>query len=280
MVYVECPRDSWQGLRRIIPTEHKIAHIQALLAAGFRHLDLGSFMSPKAVPQMADTEDVLAALPPAAQYQADYLCIIANLRGLERAAHTQASSVSYPLAIADTFQLRNTGKTVAQSWDLIPELQALAAATHKRLVVHLSMAFGNPDQDPWSVQLVLDSIQRLRDMGIRDIALADTIGCTTPQQLGEVVRAALAQHPHERLGLHLHAESGQALTLIEPAYRAGIRWFEGALGGVGGCPFAQNTLLGNMATEEVAGYLGLPVNTNTLATLAQRALQFQAYAQQ
>jgi len=272
VTYVECPRDSWQGLTRHIPTHEKIAYLCALLDAGFTHLDLGSFVSPKAVPQLADTEAVLAELPP--PDGRDYLCIIANTRGLERArTQPHVTSVGYPLSVSNAFQHRNTGRTVAESWPLVAELATLAHEAEKRFVVYLSMGFGNPDGEPWTPETTLEAVARLHDLGVRDIALADTVGRATPALVADVTRAAVTRFGSAGLGVHLHARAEHAVSLALAARDAGITWFEGALGGVGGCPFAGDALVGNLPTERVAPELAVPLaNLDALAARA-RTLQ-------
>ena len=271
--YVECPRDAWQGLARQIPIPKKVAYLQGLLAAGFTHLDLGSFVSPAAVPQLADTEAVLAELPePAGR---DYLCIVANARGVERAqAQPKVTSLGYPLSVSDAFQRRNTGRSLPASWPLLAELRDLSAAAGKRLVVYLSMGFGNPDGEAWSPGVTLDAVARVRDLGVQDVALSDTVGRASAALVGEVGRAAVARFGPADLGVHLHARPERALDLVETARAAGILWFEGALSGAGGCPFAGDVLVGNLPTEVVAPALGL--RFAGLGELVARARDMQA----
>lgn len=273
--YVECPRDSWQGLHAFIPTAEKVAHLRALLDAGFVDLDLGSFVSPRAIPQLADTEAVLAELPdPAGR---DYLCIVANARGLERAAlQPKVTSVGYPLSVSDAFQRRNTGRSLAESWPVLAELGTLAESAGKRLVVYLSMGFGNPDGEPWTPETTLEAVARVHDLGLRHVALADTVGRATPELVADVAGAAVARFGAEGLGVHLHARPEHAAALATAAGDAGILWFEGALGGVGGCPFAGDDLVGNLPTEVVAPLLGLDLPG--LPGLAARAAAFRSYA--
>jgi hydroxymethylglutaryl-CoA lyase len=248
MMYVECPRDSWQGLTRLIPTERKRKHLNALLDAGFRHLDCGSFVSPKAVPQMVDTEAVLDGLRVIPG--ADYLCIIANAHGLERALNAaKVTSVGYPLSISDTFQRRNTNRSLADSWELVRDL--LAQSGRLRFVVYVSMGFGNPYGDPWDASIVLEAVSRLREMGVHDIALADTYGQADAQRVRDVTRAVVNEFGADGLGVHLHARPEHAPSLVDAALESGIQWLEGALGGVGGCPFAGDDLIGNLPTETV-----------------------------
>ncbi len=269
---MECPRDAWQGLTRPIPTAEKVAYLQGLLSAGFRHLDLGSLVSPAAVPQLADTERVLADLPePAGR---DYLCIVANVRGVERAqTQPKLTSLGYPLSVSDAFQRRNTGKSLAESWPLLGELRDLVAGAGKRLVVYLSMGFGNPDGEAWSPGVTLDAVARLRDLGVWDVALSDTVGRADAALVGEVCRGAVARFGAAGLGVHLHGRPERALELMGAAREAGILWFEGALGGVGGCPFAGDALVGNLPTEVVAPALGLEYAN--LGDLARRAQDMQ-----
>ena len=277
VIYVECPRDSWQGLTRFIPTERKLGHLRALLDAGFRHLDCGSFVSPLAVPQMADTEAVLNGLPEVAG--ADYLCIIANRRGLERALNApKVTSVGYPLSISDTFQRRNTNRSLAESWELVADL--LQHSGRLRFVVYVSMGFGNPYGDPWDENIVLNAIRRLREIGVADIALADTYGQADPNRVRNLTRRAVETFGPDGLGVHLHARPERAASLAEAALESGIHWLEGALGGVGGCPFAGDDLVGNLPTETVLDVLerrGLKrvVDRSEIALLAASALAIQ-----
>lgn len=278
MIYVECPRDSWQGLTRLIPTDRKLEYLRALLEAGFRQLDCGSFVSPQAVPQMADTEAVLSALPEIPG--ADYLCIIANERGLERALEApRVTSVGYPLSISETFQRRNTKRSLADSWGLVADL--LEGAERLRFVVYVSMGFGNPYGDAWNSGIVLEAIERLRALGARDIALADTYGQADAARVREVTRLAVERFGPEGLGVHLHARPERAASLAEAALESGIRWLEGALGGVGGCPFAGDDLVGNLSTETVLDVLerhglDLGLDRSRLPALASSALAIQA----
>lgn len=272
LTWVECPRDAWQGLPGLIPVADKRAHLSRLLAAGFDHLDLGSFVSPKAVPQLADTELVLAEL--SAPRGADLLCIIGNERGLQRAvAANGVTSVGYPLSVNDTFQRRNLGMSVDQSWPLVRRLVQGSAQAGLGLVVYLSMGFGNPYDEPWSPEVTASAVARLRQLGVNRIALADTVGNADAQRLGAVLAAV--DQPG-RLGLHLHARPGQWLPQLETALEYGVRWFEGALAGIGGCPFAGDHLVGNLPSEEVLPFLaaaGLssPVDLGRLPTLAAKA---------
>lgn len=251
LTFVECPRDAWQGFRTHIPTHEKRAFLQDLLGAGFLQLDLGSFVSPKAVPQMADTEQVLNGLE--RTEGSDFLCIIANERGLERALSTpNVSSVGYPLSLSDSFQKRNTGKRLIDAWPLVERLYHKSQEKQLRFVVYLSMGFGNPYGEPWSPADTAQAVTRLRALGIRTIALADTVGTATPERVSEVLASVPAP---EALGLHLHARPDDWQAKLESALRFGVRWFEGALAGVGGCPFASDELIGNLPSEQVLPWL-------------------------
>lgn len=273
-IYVECPRDSWQGLDGVIPTELKRRHIRALIGAGFTHLDLGSFVSRRAVPQMADTEELLEGIE--APASVDLLCIIGNERGLERAfAAKGVTSVGYPLSVNDTFQRRNLGVSVEESWPLVERLANLTAAAGMGFVVYLSMGFGNPYGEPWRPEVTAGAVKRLRELGVKRISLADTVGNADAKRIGSVLAAVTEP---ETLGLHLHSRPGAYFTEIEEALRFGVRWFEGALGGVGGCPFAADALVGNLPTEEVVPFLekrGLStgVKSARLSELARSALR-------
>lgn len=267
LTYAECPRDAWQGLDRVIPTAEKVAYLQALLDAGFRYLDMGSFVSKKAVPQLADTEEVLAQLEPPTG--AELLCIIANERGLTRALQAEnVTRVGYPFSVNDTFQRRNTKRAVADSWPLIKEMLAGASEAGLGLVVYLSMGFGNPYGEPWEPADTAHIAERLRELGVDKLVLADTVGTATPEILAEVL-AAVGEP--ERLGLHLHARPDDWQAKVRAGLDAGVRWLEGAMGGLGGCPFAGNALVGNLPTEELLPFLAerFEVDSRVLAALPE-----------
>ncbi|GLV47752.1 hydroxymethylglutaryl-CoA lyase [Thermus sp. LT1-2-5] len=272
--WVECPRDAWQGFSRFIPTEEKVAFLKKLLEVGFSHLDLTSFVSPKWVPQMQDAEAVLAALPP--PEGRTYLAIVANEKGLERALAAQnLTHVGYPFSLSETFQRKNTNRSIAESWPLVAGM-VRAVEGRLGLVVYLSMAFGNPYGDPWSVERVLEAIARLRELGVREIALADTYGVADAERVRTVLEAAVARFGAEGLGAHLHARPEGALAKVEAVLQAGVFWLEGALAGVGGCPFAGDELVGNLPTERVLPFLearGLStgVDLSRLPLLAEEA---------
>ncbi|GAA6756881.1 hydroxymethylglutaryl-CoA lyase [Thermus thalpophilus] len=272
--WVECPRDAWQGFSRFIPTEEKVVFLRKLLQAGFRHLDLTSFVSPKWVPQMQDAEEVLKALPP--PEGRTYLAIVANEKGLERALQAERlTHVGYPFSLSETFQRKNTNRSLAESWPLVAEM-VQAVEGRLGLVVYLSMAFGNPYGDPWSVERVLEAIARLKDLGVKEIALADTYGVADAGRIRNVLEAAVARFGPEGLGAHLHARPEEASAKAEAVLEAGVYWLEGALAGVGGCPFAGDELVGNLPTERVLPFLearGLAtgVDLSRLPHLAEEA---------
>ncbi len=272
--WVECPRDAWQGFSRFIPTAEKVSFLEGLLEAGFQHLDLTSFVSSKWVPQMADAEEVLAALPP--PEGRTYLAIVANEKGLERAlAAPHLTHVGYPFSLSETFQRKNTNRSIAESWPLVAEM-VRAVEGRLGLVVYLSMAFGNPYGDPWGVEAVLEAIGRLRELGVREIALADTYGVAEAQRIREVLEKAVARFGPGGLGAHLHARPEGVLAKVDAVLGAGVRWLEGALAGVGGCPFAGDELVGNLPTERVLPHLeaqGLAtgVDLSALPALAEEA---------
>ncbi len=271
---MECPRDSWQGLHHTLPTEVKVAYLRTLIGSGFRWLDLASFVSPKWVPQMADSEAVLAQLPAPAPLGADYLAIVLNRRGLERAlACPQVTSLGFPLSLSETFQVRNSAMDTAAAWAFLEELVVEVAAAGRRLVVYLSMGFGNPYGDPYQVSDLRPAVARGLDLGVRDWAVADTIGRASPQLVDQVAQSLSRWFEGLHFGLHLHARPEHTGALVTAAQRAGVRWIEGALGGVGGCPFAADALVGNLATEEVARYsdLGFAVSEQHLRELAALA---------
>lgn len=255
MRYVECPRDAWQGLPGVIPTEEKVRYVSRLLEAGFADLDLGSFVSARAVPQWADTEAMLEALE--RPVGVDFLCIVGNQRGMKRAVAARGvSSVGFPFSVNERFQQRNLGRSVAATWPLLEDLVRDAATHGLRLVAYVSMGFGNPYGDDWDPADTADMVRRLRQAGVRHIALADTVGTADAERVRVVLDEVLdVVQDVTDLGLHLHARPGAWRAPLEVALAAGVRWFEGALGGIGGCPFASDELVGNLPTEQVVPWL-------------------------
>jgi hydroxymethylglutaryl-CoA lyase len=251
----ECPRDAMQGLHDFVPTEIKAHYINLLLQVGFDTIDFGSFVSPKAIPQMRDTADVLKKLDLSAT-KSKLLAIIANYRGAEEAAqHEEITYLGYPFSISETFQLRNTNSTINDSFELVKRMNELCSKNQKELLVYLSMGFGNPYGDEWNVELIEQWTEKLVNEGIKKIALADTIGMATPQQIKEIYPVLARQFLDTEFGIHLHSRPDAWREKIEAAYLSGCKHFDSALKGYGGCPMAADDLTGNIATENLIGYL-------------------------
>ena len=245
---VECPRDAWQGLPGKIPTEVKVEYLRKLVDAGFKHIDAVSFVSPGAVPQMADSELVLEFLMP--PEDVEIIGIVVNARGAERAIETGAvQTLGFPYSISPQFLQRNQRQTPEESLDALEAIGTLAYKAGLDVVAYLSMAFGNPYGDAWSVDEVVDACDLLIESGIRQISLADTAGVAVPSRVSETVANVLAKHDDIEIGVHLHARPEEAAAKIRAAYEAGCRRFDAAIGGLGGCPFAQDVLVGNIPTE-------------------------------
>jgi hydroxymethylglutaryl-CoA lyase len=251
---IECPRDAWQGLKRQIPTELKARYLRTLVAAGFKHIDAVSFVSPKAVPQMADSEKVLKQLD--VPDDVEIIGIVVNKKGVDRAIATEAvTTVGYPCSISETFLRRNQNQTLVESYK---ELESISAKTDKgglRMVVYVSMAFGNPYGDPWDENELSRAVGELVAIGIRSISLADTVGVANPDQIRRVVESITNQYADYDIGVHLHSVPDEAAAKVLAAYDAGCRRFDSALGGLGGSPFAQDALVGNIPTESVIAAL-------------------------
>jgi len=255
IVLTECPRDAMQGLADFIPTATKTAYLQQLLAVGFDVLDFGSFVSPKAIPQLRDTAEVLAGLD-LSQTKTKLLAIVANLRGAEQAAsYAEISYLGFPLSVSETFQRRNTNQTIAEALADVAAMHALCERTGKTLIVYLSMGFGNPYGDPYSPAVLADFTQRLAALGVRIVALSDTIGVSTPALITPLFAELIPAFPHIEFGAHLHTTPIAWREKVQAAYQAGCRRFDGAIGGIGGCPMATDVLTGNMATENLVAYL-------------------------
>jgi hydroxymethylglutaryl-CoA lyase len=247
---IECPRDAWQGLQGMIPADLKANYLKALISAGFKHIDAVSFVSPKAVPQMADSEDVLKELDP--PDDVEIIGIVVNQKGAQRATETQAvSTLGFPYSISETFLRKNQNQSPEDALEELEKVQKKADDAGLDVVVYISMAFGNPYGDPWSVEEVLDAVELLEVENLHMISLADTVGMASPQQIAEVVQTVQAKYDYLEIGVHLHSRPEQAGDKILAAYDAGCRRFDSAIGGLGGCPFAQDTLVGNIPTEKV-----------------------------
>ena len=251
---IECPRDAMQGIKDWIPTQKKAQYIQSLLKCGFDTIDFGSFVSPKAIPQMADTAAVLSTLD-MSETQTKLLAIVANVRGAKEAlAHPQITYLGYPFSISENFQMRNTHKTITQSIATLSEILALAAASNKQVVTYLSMGFGNPYGDPWNVDIVGRWAQKLSQMGVTILSLSDTVGSSTPETISYLFSNLIPTYPNIEFGAHLHTTPTAWHEKIDAAYKAGCRRFDGAIQGFGGCPMAKDELTGNMPTEKMVSY--------------------------
>ena len=251
---IECPRDAMQGIKDFIPTNKKIQYIQALLRCGFDTIDVGSFVSPKAIPQMIDTAEVLAGLD-LKDSPSKLLAIIANIRGAEEAVKYESITyLGYPFSISENFQMRNTHKTIRESVETLKEILEIAKTKNKQVVAYLSMGFGNPYGDPWNVDIVASWTERLYQMGVRILSLSDTIGASTPEVIDHVYRSLIPKYPHIEFGAHLHTTPNTWFQKTNAAYVAGCLRFDGAIRGFGGCPMAKDELTGNMPTEKIVSY--------------------------
>jgi hydroxymethylglutaryl-CoA lyase len=267
---IECPRDAFQGLPGFIPTAVKVDYLLSLFKAGFTHVDFGSFVSPQAVPQMQDTEQVAAAIK---SHVGDIklIAIVPNRRGLEKAIQVGGIwSAGYPLSLSETFQRRNLHQDLAKAWEVMDDLLALSKSSGVELLIYLSMAFGNPYGDAWSPERVMAFVERVVKRGIRQISLADTVGVAEPQAVRELVALCLKAFPQTMFGVHLHSRPEQWEEPVMAALDAGCRRIDGALGGVGGCPFAKDTLVGNIPTE---GLVRLFNRTGMSTGLSEEAIR-------
>ncbi len=247
---IECPRDAWQGLKGQIPTEVKAAYLRALIGAGFKHIDAVSFVSPKAVPQMADSEQVLNQIDP--PDDVEIIGIVVNEKGVERAIATQAvQTVGFPYSISETFLKKNQNQTLEDAYDTLEKIKQKADEAGLDTVVYVSMAFGNPYGDEWNIGEVLEAVDLIEKSDVRSVSLADTVGVATASQIREVVGAVLQKYEYLDIGVHLHSRTAEAAEKVLAAYDAGCRRFDSAIGGLGGCPFAQDELVGNIPTEKV-----------------------------
>jgi len=251
---IECPRDAWQGLKGQIPTDLKVNYLQALISAGFKHIDAVSFVSPNAVPQMADSEDVLKELDP--PDDVEIIGIVVNEKGAQRAINTESvHTLGFPYSISPTFLQNNQRQTLEDAIEELEKIEKKGAEAGLETVVYISMAFGNPYGDPWSVDEVVDAVDLLEVQDIHMISLADTVGVASPEKIKEVVSAVMAKFDYLEIGVHLHSRPEDAAAKVLAAYDGGCRRFDSAIGGLGGCPFAQDELVGNMPTEAVVDAL-------------------------
>lgn len=248
---IECPRDAMQGLERFIPTELKIQYINSLLKVGFDTIDFGSFVSPKSVPQMHDTADVIRKLD-LYESESALLAIVANLRGAEQAVFfEEIDFIGFPFSISETFQQRNSNASLEQSLIKVEEINNLCEQNNRSLIVYLSMAFGNPYGDPWDEEIVAHRVEQLADAGVQTIAVSDTVGIATEKSVSSLFKKLMPEFPFIEFGAHLHSNPINALEKIKAAYDAGCRRFDSTLLGFGGCPFAEDKLTGNIATEKI-----------------------------
>ena len=251
---IECPRDAMQGIKTFIPTAQKVKYIQSLLGCGFDTIDVGSFVSPKAIPQMADTAEVLSQLD-LSKTKSKLLGIVANVRGAEDAVvQEKIDFLGYPFSISENFQMRNTHKTIAESVDTLKEILEISDKANKRVVTYISMGFGNPYGDPWNVEIVGEWTEKLAEMGVDILSLSDTVGTSTPEEITYLFSNLISKYPHIEFAAHLHTTTTKWHEKIDAAYKSGCRRFDGAIQGFGGCPMAKDDLTGNMPTEKILSY--------------------------
>ena len=273
---IECPRDAWQGLKRQIPTELKARYLRALIEAGFKHIDAVSFVSPKAVPQMADSEKVLEQID--LPDDVEIIGIVANEKGAERAIATKAvTTLGFPYSISETFLRKNQNQTLEEGYKVLESIKTTADKAGRDMVAYISMAFGNPYGDPWNEDEVCQAVKKLAGSGIRSISLADTVGVAGTDLIRRVVQSIKNEYTDYDIGVHLHSAPGEAAAKVLAAYDAGCRRFDSAIGGLGGCPFAQDALVGNIPTESVIaalqqGRVELPISKSLSDVFALNSL--------
>ena len=273
---IECPRDAMQGIKSFIPTVHKVKYIQSLLRVGFDTIDFGSFVSPKAIPQMQDTAAVLAQLD-LSLTTSKLLAIVANVRGAKSAvAFKEIDYLGFPFSISENFQMRNTHKTIAQSVEVLKEILDTAHQNDKELVVYLSMAFGNPYGDPWNVDIVGEWTYKLQKMGVKILSLSDTIGSSSRSTISYLFSHLIPAYPSVEFGAHLHTHPSTWYDKVDAAYTAGCLRFDGAIQGFGGCPMAKDELTGNMPTEKLISYCTAQKAENSLNVLAYESAHNEA----
>lgn len=264
---IECPRDAMQGIKDFVPTQQKVQYIQSLLRVGFDTIDFGSFVSPKAIPQMVDTAEVLSQLD-LSKTISKLLSIVANVRGAEAASqYPEIDYLGYPFSISENFQMRNTHKTIAQSVLILEDILNIAYKSNKEVVVYISMGFGNPYGDPWNVDIVGDWTEKLNKMGVKILSLSDTVGTSNPENIDYLFSNLIPQYPHIEFGAHLHTTPTTWFEKVDAAHKAGCNRFDGAIQGFGGCPMAKDELTGNMPTEKLLSYF-TSQNRNSLNALS------------
>ncbi len=267
---VECPRDAMQGWPHFIPTKEKIRYLNELLRVGFDSLDFGSFVSAKTIPQMADTKQVIANINPS-DSKTRLLAIVANTRGAaEASTYSHIKDIGFPFSISETFQRRNTNSSIKTSLMTVLDILEICRQKDKRLVVYISMAFGNPYGDEWSPEIAISWIRQLVKMGVKVISLADTVGVASPAQVKDLTKSLISEFPAIESGVHLHSRRENSIEKLEAAFSAGCRRFDGALNGIGGCPMAGDELIGNMDSLIMIEYFR---NNNVLPLLDESALE-------
>lgn len=265
---IECPRDAMQGIKAFIPTDRKVAYIQSLLRVGFDTIDFGSFVSPKAIPQMQDTAEVLASID-LSKTESKLLAIIANTQGAIAASqHQPIQYLGFPFSISENFQMRNTHKTIAESLVTLQEILEISNKANKEVVVYLSMGFGNPYGDPWNVEIVGEWTEKLSNMGVKILSLSDTIGSSTPDVIQFLFSHLIPKFPKIEFGAHLHTTPDKWFEKIDAAYNSGCRRFDGAIQGFGGCPMAKDVLTGNMPTEKLLSYFNSKKENTNLSAMS------------
>ncbi len=268
---IECPRDAMQGIKEMIPTDLKVQYIQSLLRCGFDTIDFGSFVSPKAIPQMVDTAEVLSKLD-LSKTNSKLLAIIANLRGATDAVkHPEIDYLGFPFSISENFQMRNTHKTIDESVEVLKQILDIAGEKGKELVVYISMGFGNPYGDPWNVEIVGEWTEKLAGMGVKILSLSDTVGTSDPETIDYLFSNLIPKYPDVEFGAHLHTTPTTWHEKVDAAYKAGCRRFDGAIQGFGGCPMAKDELTGNMPTEKMVSYFN-----NAKADIGVNAMSFES----
>ena len=267
---IECPRDAMQSIKEFIPTDHKVKYLQSLVDVGFDTLDIGSFVSSKVIPQLSDTSEVIERIN--LTNNTKLLVIIANKRGaLDACNYSKISYLGYPFSISENFQMRNTNKTIKESENVLMDIQEVCLNHNKELVVYLSMCFGNPYGDPWSLEIVEQWVSKLVDRGVKVISLSDTIGSADIDSIGKLFQILSNKYKDIEFGVHLHTNPRSWYKKVESAYEAGCRRFDGAIKGFGGCPMASDKLVGNMPTEKVISYL-----TSNKADFGVSSMAFEA----
>lgn len=260
--FVECPRDAMQGIQKLIPTEKKIEYIQALLKVGFDIIDFGSFVSPRLIPQMADTHEVIQSLDLTGS-KSELLAIVVNPRGaIEASKYEKITHLGFPFSISETFQQRNANSTILESFERVKEIQTIAKESEKKLTIYISMGFGNPYNDPFSYDVVKYWIEKIAELDVVTFSLSDTVGLASPELIFEIFNQTISSFPELEVGAHLHSAAHNWLPKVKSAYKGGCRRFDVAIGGLGGCPMAKDELVGNLATEYFVNFFKQKFNPN------------------